>query len=294
MRWTLFAQGASVTCSRCDTLAAVFALVLSLLAAAPDESRRFVLEVAGIPVAELRVSVNGDRYLYESTHFLEEGPRTHRVQLRLKKSTPLPEVLALLHPPPPGCFEVLEERTAAREQLCVNSSDGQSAAGTIAGEKFSADYDEAGALNRITVGSAKWFAAATPTAAPPQSPFVKGVAVPAGPLRLDPPLEAARWLARAPEGVGAPDSVGRVRCLVLAREEAARRPGSHVAVGVVIEDRRAYPHAWVTGADGNAVDPSVLEGDSILESRRYLEVPAEQAGTFYLRLFDGVLKLKAK
>ena len=271
----------------------MFALVLSLLAAAPDESRRFVLEIAGLPVAELRVSVSRDRYVYESTHFLEEGPRKHQVTLRLNKKGPQPEVLALLHVPKPGCVDVLEERTAVLEKLCVEQADVASASGTIAGEKFSAEYD-AGALSGITVGSAKWVAATTPTTPPPQSPFVKGVAVPPGPLQLAPPLEDARWLARSPEGVGAPDRVGRTRCLVLAREEAARRPGSRVSVGLVVEGGRAYPHAWVTGADGNSVDPSVLGGDSILDARRYLEVPPERAGAFYLRLFDGALKLKAK
>ncbi len=272
----------------------MFALVLSLLAAAPDESRRFVLEVAGVPVAELRVSVSGDRYLYESTHFLEEGPRKRQVQLRLKKNAPQPEVLALLHPPKPGCVEVLEERNAVLETLCVESASPQTVSGTIAGEKFSADYDDAGVLSGITVGSARWRAATAPTAPPPQSPFVKGVAVPSGPLQLEPPVEEARWLSASPEGVGAPDRVGRTRCLVLAREEAARRPGSHVSVGLVIEGGRAYPHAWVTGADRNPVDPSVLGGDSILQERRYLEVPPERAGAFFLRLFDGALKLKAK
>lgn len=276
-------------------------LVLALVAAAPvppernrgGEARRFVLEVAGIPVAELRVSVSGDRYVYESTHYLEEGPREHRVTLRLKKGAPLPEVLALLHRPKLGCRDVLEERKGVLEKLCVEQSDPSEVRGTIAGEAFEARYDDTELLKAITVGSAKWFEMGTPTAPPPVSPFVRGVAVPAGVLVLDPPVPDARWLARAPEGVGTPEKVGRVRCLLLARAEQARRPGSHVSVGLVIEEGRAYPHAWVSER-GAAFDPSVLEGDPILSKRRYLEVPAEQAGSFFLRLFDGALELKAK
>lgn len=270
----------------------VFALVL-ILAAAPVEARRFVLEVAGIPVAELRVSVSTNQYVYESTHYLEEGPREHKVTLRLKKGEPLPEVLALLHRPRLGCRDVLEERTRVLEQLCVETSDPSVVRGTIAGEAFEAHYDSAELLFAITVGSAKWFEMDAPTAPPPESPFVRGVAVPPGALTLDPPVPDARWLTRAPEGVGTPEQVGRVRCLVLARAEQARRPGSQVSVGLVIEGGRAYPHAWVTEG-GRAFDPSVLEGDAILAARRYLEVPAEHAGSFFLRLFDGALKLKAK
>ena len=49
--------------SLCQNPALVIALVFTLLAAAPVEGR-FVLEVAGLPLAELRVSANGDRYVY--------------------------------------------------------------------------------------------------------------------------------------------------------------------------------------------------------------------------------------
>ena len=214
-----------------------------------------MLEVAGIPVAELRVSVSGDRYVYESTHYLEEGPREHRVAMRLKRGAPLPEVLALLHRPKLGCRDVLEERKGVLEKLCVERSDPSDVSGTIAGEDFEAHYDDSETLIAITVGSAKWFEMGTPTAPPPVSPFVRGVTVPPGVLVLDPPVPDARWLARAPEGVGTPEEVGRVRCLLLARAEQARRPGSHVSVGLVIEEGRAYPHAWVT--EGGAAFESI-------------------------------------
>lgn len=281
---------------------AVIVLLLSLLAAAPAEGR-FVLEVAGLPVAELRVSVTGDRYLYESTHFLEEGPRERRVELSLVTLAAEPEVLALIRRPKPGCRDVLEERSRKVEKLCVDRTAGGEdlggtpqpgeVSGTIAAESFVAHYDEAGALSDITVGSARWFAAPKPVAPPLESPFVRGLSVPPGPLHLEPPVPGARWLARSPLGVGKEDRVGRVRCLVLAREEAARRPKSRVAVGVVIEDGHAFPHAWLEDG-GLALDPSVLGGDPVLSQRRYLEVPVEQSGAFFLRLFDGAVRLKAK
>ena len=270
----------------------MIALVLSILAAGPLEGR-FVLEVSGLPIAELRVSVSGERYVYESTHFLEEGPREHRVELMLSKDTPRPEVLSLLRRPAPGCRDVLEERTRAVEKLCVDRSEPLLVSGTIAGESFVASYDATERLVLITVGSARWVAASKPTVPPLESPFVRGLSVPSGALFLEPAVVGARWLTRAPAGIGNARSVGRTRCLVLAREEAGLRPRARVAVGLVIEAGRAFPHAWIT-QDGEALDPSVLEADPILATRRYLEVPVEQSGAFFLRLFDGAVRLKAK
>ena len=267
----------------------VTALLLTLVAAAPVDGR-FVLEVAGLPVAELRVAVKGDRFIYESTHFLEEGPREHRIELPL---SPVPEVLSLLRRPSPGCRDVLEERKQVLEKLCVERATPGEVTGTLAGEAFTAHYDESGALRDITVGSARWVGASKPTAPPRESPFVRGLEVATGPLALAPEFPGARWLNHPPIGIGKPEHVGRVRCLVLAREEVRHRPKARIAVGVVIEERRAYPHAWLV-EDGTALEPSVLPGDPVLAQRRYLEVPTERSGAFFLQLFDGAVRLKAQ
>ncbi len=264
--------------------------MLSLLAAAPLEAS-FVLEIGGLPVAELRISVKGERYLYDATHFLEEGPREHHVGLKLGEG-PQPEVLALVHRPKPGCRQVLEERTRTLETLCVDHSESNEVTGTVAGEPFVATYEEH-RLAAITVGAAHWAAAPRPVSPPLESPFVRGVKVPEGELVLDPPLVGARWLTRPPVGTGTPDTVGRVRCLLLARNESARKPGSMVSVGLVIEEGRAYPHAWVTQG-GIASDPSVLPLDPVLSTRRYLELPRAVSGGFFLRFFDGAVRLKAQ
>lgn len=286
MRQTLFAPGATVTC----TIPSVIAVVACLLAAAPVQAR-FALEVAGLPVAELRISVTGDLYVYESTHFLEEGPREHHVEITLKEGNAAPEVLALLHRPKLGCIDVLEERGKQLEKLCITRSVAGEAVGTINKQMFTARYDPADTLTGISVGSAKWIAAPQPVQPPGESPFVHGLAVPPGELRLDPPLEGAKWLSKAPIGVGQEDL--RRRCLLLARDEVTRRPGSEIAVGLVIEDGRAYPHAWVT-QKGASFDPSVVAGDPILVKRRYLQIPNAKSGEFYLRLFDGAVRLVAK
>lgn len=265
-------------------------LLLTLLAAAPVQAR-FVLEVAGLPVAELRVSLKGTKYVYEATHFLEEGPRQRRVELTLSAKEPTPEVLALLTKPVEGCRDVLEERSGKREVLCVEALWGQEARGTIDGVPFTAGYDAHDRLERIDVGSARWLAARAPVKPPPESPFVRGVAAPAGAKRLVPDVPGARWLGAAPKGIGDPSRVGRARCLVLAREAATERPGSRVSVGLVLEGDRAFPHAWLTQGE-EALDPSVVEDDPVLARRRYVEVPPELSGRFYLELFDGAVRLE--
>lgn len=265
-------------------------LLLALLAAAPTQAR-FVLEVSGLPIAELRVTVKGKRYVYEATHFLEEGPREHRVQLTLSDKGPPPEVLALLpKPSATGCRDVIEERSGKKEVLCVEGLAGADARGTIDDVPFFATYDEHDVLSRIVVGAARWVAATAPVKPPPESPFVRGVPAPGGARRLVPEVPGARWLSSPPRGIGEEHRVGRARCLVLAQEAAERRPGSHVTVGLVIEGERAYPHAWLTEG-GAALDPSVLPDDPVLATRRYLEVPAELSGDLYLRLFDGAVRL---
>lgn len=261
------------------------ALVL-LLAAAPVDAR-FVLEVSGFPLAELHVAVDGDAWVYESTHFLEEGPKVKFLRLPLSRGTP--EVLALMTPPAPGCQEVIEERTEAKEKLCVETASATAASGTLNELTFTARYVE-GALNEIAVGSAKWRRVAQATRPPSRdSPFVKGVPAPG--FTLTPAFAGATWLAKSPRGTAADEKVSRTRCLLLARRAVEKLPGARVSVGLVVEDGRAYPHAWVTTSKG-AQDPSVRPGDEVLTRRRYLEVPVAKSGAFFLQLFDGALQLR--
>ncbi len=264
-------------------------LLLAALAATPV-SGRFVLEVEGLPVAELRVTSDGARYVYEATHFLDEGPAETRFEFALATLPAPPEVLTLLSRPAPGCREVLEERTRALETLCVEGPARKAVTGTIAGDRFVAHYDAKHALRDIKVGSASWRAVSTATTPPLESPFTRGVAVEEGALRLEPAVAGARWLTTAPLGVGSEDELGRARCLVLSRRALEGHPQRRLAVGLVIEAGRAFPHAWVVEAD-RALDPSVAAGDEVLQRRQYLELPKARSGVFYLQLFDGAVKL---
>jgi hypothetical protein len=267
------------------------ALTLALIVTAYDPAR-FVLEVTGIPVAELRIGVEGGRYLYATTHFLEEDPAPTQKTFELRQ-WPLPfEVMELSVRPLPGCRDVTEERSAVVERLCVDheTSPGAEVTGTLAGQRFVAQYDAHSKLSDITVGASHWVAVKGPTRAA-LNPFAKGVPVPSGPLALSPHVPGARWV-KTVRGIGAVGSVGRARCLPLARA-AVKEPGHRarrIAVGVVIEGGRAYPHAWVV-EHGLDLDPSVLAQDQALTSRRYLEIPRPDSGAFFLRLFDGTVRL---
>lgn len=273
-----------------------------LLAALPAPSGRFVLEVAGAPVAELQVAVEGARFRYQSRRLLEEGePLVTRV-LALAPGTPEPEVLALLRRPRPGCRPVREELRGAEETLCVDEGTGPEVTGTLAGAPFRAAYDGQGRLARLDVGAAHWRAVAAAARRPERNPWAEGVAV--EPTRARPPEAHSRrgedvvwvrpavgqWLAAAPRGVAEAEKVGRARCLVLARELAASRPGARLVTGLLVQGPLAVPHAWVE-VEGEALDPSVLPGDPVLATRHYLALPPDGAGPALLELFDGARRV---
>lgn len=272
-----------------------YLLVLAVTAA----PARYVLTVQGVPLAELRVSVEGRRYRYESTHFLEEGPRERRRDFELDEAGRVdgraPEVLALAAQPAVGCVEVLEEVTRAPERLCVDEVQGRTVRGTIAGQPFTAHYDDGRRLRSLELAAARWDATSTPAAAPSpeDNPFTRGFALEgtAGRATLAPAMKGARRLETAPRGLGEGDEVGRTRCLVAARRYVAAHPKAALVLGLVVEDGRAWPHAWIRegGRDG---DPSVRPGDVALAGRQYLELPAADAGRVYLELLDGARRVR--
>ncbi|MEW6432050.1 MAG: hypothetical protein AB1730_11135 [Myxococcota bacterium] len=266
-------------------------LLALCLAAAPQ---RYLLTVGGAPMAELRVEVDGRSYRYASTHFLEEGPAERQLAFTLDEAGQVhglvPEVLALARLPAKGCTEVLEEVRRAPERLCIDSVRGRAVTGTLAGKAFSATYDARGALASLTLGAARWDATRTPATAPPPdaNPFTRGFPVEgeAGVAQLVPNLPGVRRLSTPPEGGADEATVGRARCLVAARQAVTQTPGATLVLGLVVEGGRAWPHAWVR-VQGRDVDPSVLPGDTALETRQYLALPDGAAGRVYLELLDG-------
>lgn len=270
-------------------------LLALCLTAAPQ---RYLLTLGGVPMAELRVEVSRRTYRYASTHFLEEGPkersRVFTLDAKGRVDGLVPEVLALMKMPAVGCADVLEEVARAPERLCVTVVDDGVATGTVAGKPFTARYDAHGQLTRFEVGAARWDATTKPAKAPPAeaNPFTRGFDLvgTSGAVTLKPALEGARRLTTPPEGVGDERSVGRLRCLVAARRFVESHAGAELVLGLVVEDGRAWPHAWAR-LGGRAVDPSVLPGDEALAARQYLELPSSEAGRVYLELLDGTRRV---
>lgn len=260
-------------------------VLVSLAAAAAPQTSRFVLEVGELPVAELRVTVDGDRYVYASRRFFDEDAGEKARTFSLKKLAAAPEVLSLLKLPAIGCRDVFEEREGKLEQLCVELVDDAVASGTIDGAAFLARYDAQGALSEITVGDARWKSLES-SKGPSENPFALGVEVPRDANAFSTEPAGVRWLKSAPRP-SAKNVVPRARCLVLARAAVKERKSGRVAVGLVLEDDRAFPHAWVI--DGaNEFDPTL---GSVVSGRRYVEFPREESGRLYLALFSGSLKL---
>ena len=273
-------------------------LLLLLFASGPVEER-FVLTVQGVPMAVLRVAVREGTYEYESTHFLDEGDeRFERVWVLGEQGDVeglVPEVLFLLRVPPAGCRQVLEERRGIPETLCVDESTAERAVGRVDEVPFTASYDD-GHLSTLALPLVRWSRLTGPLAhgQSGQLLFSQGfeVAAAPGPPRLEPPVPGTRRVTAAVRGTGKATEVGRRRCLPLARSAIDAEPALKLVLGLVVEDGRAYPHAWVRrGAQDE--DPSLLAADhELLERRTYLELPREAAGRVYLELLGGTRQIR--
>jgi hypothetical protein len=68
-----------------------------------------------------------------------------------------------------------------------------------------------------------------------------------------------------------------------------KTPGASVQVGLLVEDGRAWPHAWVRRSDGTQVDPTRTTNEA--RQRVYLAFPAAQAGRWFLELASGARTL---
>lgn len=262
-------------------------VVALLLAAAPTLDVHYVMEVAGVPMAELHLVHDGARYRYESVRFFEERSPPP-LELELARGAPRFEALTLVERGESGCRVVLEERSRKQETLCLDASRGPTTKGTLSGAGFTARYATDGILEALDLQGAHWRRVEGPTERPTENPFTRGVAAVAGASVLAPTMEGVTLTEVTPRGIG--EDEDRRRCLVLAREALVGHPARNLVLGLVLEGGRAYPHAWVD-EQGVALDPSVPAGDAVLHERRYLALPTERAGSVYLELFSGRRRL---
>lgn len=252
-------------------------LVALIVAEAPLRLVHFVGEV---PVGVIELELRPSKAIYRATHVFRDDQRrfetSWQLDARHRDADGLASELQLLASrPAPGCVVVREERTGRRETLCLDDS----GAGRIDDTAIRASWNHAGALTRLDVLDASGQVVsrfersqAAPIAC--ADPFAKGF-----PVEGEGSLPSVTGATRVSVSAVAKPMAGN--CLAAAR--AFVKTGDVVEVGLVVEQRRAWPHAWVRQRDGTRVDPTV----SSTTGREYLAFETERAGQLYLELAAG-------
>lgn len=238
--------------------------LLALISAA---SPRYVMSVGGLPVGVVSFSVEGDVYTYRSMQVFRS--KTQEITERLTVSE-RPEVWWLSRKRPDGCVITTEERTHQSEEVCTREG-----GGTIARRPFTSHYDANGALNWLELSGVR-FEASSAELPSRVDPFAEGFEVTGDGARvqLQPQskgVESVRVASLATEDEGS--------CLDVARAYVAKNRNTTVVLGVVIDEGRAWPHAWVKTAKGMHLDPTGPP-----KPRQYLAFPSSDAGRLYLEL----------
>lgn len=265
-------------------------MLVALALAQPAQEQAWTMELQGAPVAVVRASLRGRSFRWSAEHlFGRRERRAASVELGADGKDGqgrVPEGLWLWRTPKDGCVPGLDELSGRLGPLCARAVGPGRVDGTLRGEPFRAWYGADGTLDRLEVSGAAYRRGAAWAG---EDPWRKGVRVAGqGPtLRLQPHVEGARVLPSAPQPSGRTGVPGD--CLELAR--AAAGAGAEVVLGVVVEDGRAWPHAWVRdAASGREHDPSVPTGAT--PARTYVAFPRGRAGELYLALLDGHLAVE--
>lgn len=268
----------------------MLALALLVVVQAAPASGRYVMSVGGAPAGVVRFTLQAGRYSYESTHFFRSTTQQRVAHLELdatgRADGRVPEALLLSTLPAKGCTPTVEELSEKPGQVCVDLVEGRTVKGRLGGDAFEAQYDAGGRLASLDVGGARFVASAAEVRGG-REPFAAGFPVTGkgNQPSLAPAVQAVREVKVDPAATSAP--AGR-SCLELARAALAADASLSLVLGVVIEDDRAWPHAWVQRR-GAQLDPSVPKGDA--PPRRYLAFPSEQAGALYLELLAGTRRV---
>lgn len=239
--------------------------VLGLTAVAhAGESAAFLFELSGAPAGMVSLATDGDQLTYRSEHFFDrERGAVREVTVPLAGVVPQS---AWLWRRPRGCARVREELGGREGEACVESSAGATVRGRLLGEPFEARY-RGGQLEELRLpASASRFVRWSGGPPPSGAPFGAGFAVPEGdgalmlvPFERPPALprlrpmseDGARELlvrARQRARAALDGGEGRADCLRAAQGFVALAGGegaAQVVLGVVVDEGRAWPHAWV-------------------------------------------------
>lgn len=300
----------------------MWAFLTLALAAAPASpvTARYAFELDGTPVGTVQLTVGGGKFVYRSTQLFTRGQQTEGVsrsaqlavdaQGRIAGQARVPESLWLWRRPSPGCVEGRDELTGQEGPLCAFAGATDRAQGTVFGERFDARYGADGQLAELRLGHGRFVRIETgQRLSNPPDLFADGFDIEgaAGPLALSPAPAAAAapalstWSAAAARALAREVHDGPVdearaggRCLAYAQRfvALARERGQRAAVvlGVLEDQGRAYPHAWVRvgvpGGKGLDLDPSSLAPVSGLT---HLALPGQ--GRDLLELWSGRAKV---
>lgn len=266
-------------------------MALALLTAALLSQARYLFELDSVPVGTVELTLQGDHYTYKSLHAYRRARSEQVDEFTLAKGRPTPEGFWLWHKPAAGCVDGIAELTSTTGKLCANDVGVREVKGTTLGKPFTARYDATGELEELQLGKSRFVRSAAPLQ--PGKPYEKGFAIEGKgkKLELDPPVEGARWPFFTPKGTRRAPLPETDSCLEVAQAYVAENAGYEVALGVVVDKGRAYPHAWAVSALSGDVDPSAKLSKAKVPNKAYLELPRGQAGALYVELLEGKRKL---
>lgn len=289
-------------------------LLLASLAATPPVATQYWLLLDDVPVGTVALKLEGAAYTYASTHFFGDSPRapaqgSYRGALDGRRSVEgrVPVSLFLwLRSSEQRCEDVFDEVTGKTGTACINDRLGDVDLGNALGNRYRATYRE-GVLWELELGEAKFVRGEGP---PPPPPDVFALGIPVkgvegklafteelGPRRDYRPLRSTLWsrdrveeaIAQARARLSPSDTAACVRLA----EEVLHRVGSgsgQIVYGVVLDGARVYPHAWlrIRGSDDRdwLFDPGL---DVEVKPTTHLELPTDEPGELYLRLWAGTL-----
>lgn len=271
------------------------AVLLAVLAAGP-ESARYDFFLGGAPAGQVTLTRESGQFTWRSLHVFARRERTRSFTLRVDaqgrtSEGKVPEGLWLWERPARGCVPGVDEVTGRTGPLCAEPERDGVLHGTAFGAAFTARYDAAGMLKSLELGASR-FERSTGALPEGEEPFARGFPVEGtGPVVVvEPPAEGVRQLGRLPAPTGGSSAL-EGDCLERSNAIVAASQGSkELVLGVVLQEGRAWPHAWVRDRKSlEAEDPSAV-GPAALGTA-YLAFPSGHAGALYVELLKGSLRV---
>jgi hypothetical protein len=273
------------------------AVLMAALAAGPAaQSARYDFFLGGAPAGQVTLTREADQFTWRSLHVFARRERIRTFTLRVDAQGrtaegKVPEGLWLWARPARGCVSGVDEVTGRTGPLCAEPERDGAVRGNAFGAAFTARYDSAGRLKSLEMGASR-FERSTGAAPQGEEPFAQGFPVEgSGPVVVvEPSSVAVRQLARLPLATGG-SSAPEGDCLERSTAIVEASKGTkELVLGVVLQEGRAWPHAWVRDRKSlEAEDPSAVGPPAA--GTAYLAFPSGHAGALYVELLQGSLQV---